>query len=77
MASISLTKEKFLMHQNNVNSVHKLKYSDSQQNLGFIDALRGVAILMVIITHVSPATPNVSGLVSSLCSYGRMGVQLF
>lgn len=77
MASIPLIKEKFLMHQNNVNSVHKLNYSDSQQNLGFIDALRGVAILMVIITHVSPATPNVSGLVSSLCSYGRMGVQLF
>jgi len=48
-----------------------------EQNLAFIDALRGVAILMVIITHVSPATPGVSGLVSNLCSYGRMGVQLF
>ncbi len=48
-----------------------------EQNLAFIDALRGLAILMVIVTHVSPATPGVSSLVSNLCSYGRMGVQLF
>ncbi|RYY74845.1 MAG: acyltransferase [Gammaproteobacteria bacterium] len=62
------------------NETHFMKESSSkpeQQNLAFIDALRGLAILMVIITHVSPATPGVSGLVSNLCSYGRMGVQLF
>lgn len=65
------------MLQSNINSGQLVIPADSQQNLGFIDALRGVAILMVIITHVSPATPNVSDLITSLCSYGRMGVQLF
>ncbi len=65
------------MNQISVNSAHEVTPAADHQNLEFIDALRGVAILMVIITHVNPATPDVSSLVSSLCSYGRMGVQLF
>jgi len=65
------------MNQINVNLTRDVISMDRQRNLGFVDALRGVAILMVIVTHVSPATPDVSGLMSSLCSYGRMGVQLF
>lgn len=65
------------MNQMSFQSVGKVQLNGSHQNLEFIDALRGVAILMVIITHVNPATPDVSSLVSSICSYGRMGVQLF
>src|SRR6187551_2602544 len=68
---------RILMNQINVNFTREVTSTDRQQNLEFVDALRGVAILMVIITHVSPATPDVSGLMSNLCSYGRMGVQLF
>lgn len=45
--------------------------------LSQIDSLRGVAILMVIVTHVCPRTIDVHSFIASLCVYGRMGVQLF
>ena len=61
----------------NVKSETGFIAANGYQNLAFIDALRGVAILMVIITHVNPVTQGVSSLLSSFCSYGRMGVQLF
>lgn len=47
------------------------------RNLAYIDALRGIAILMVIVTHVAPISSDIHPLLASLSAYGRMGVQLF
>jgi peptidoglycan/LPS O-acetylase OafA/YrhL len=49
----------------------------SERSLGFIDALRGVAILMVILVHTSQSIAEVNPIIRMLCEYGQMGVQLF
>jgi len=43
----------------------------------YIDALRGVAILMVMAVHSSQSVTNLPALVAKVASYGQMGVQLF
>ena len=45
--------------------------------LAFIDAVRGLAILMVILVHTAQAVPGRSKLLEMVASYGQMGVQLF
>ena len=45
--------------------------------LPWIDALRGLAILMVLANHVALQVPGLSAPVRALASFGQMGVQLF
>ncbi len=45
--------------------------------LNYIDSIRGVAILMVILVHAAQSVPGLSPLTSLLADYGQMGVQLF
>lgn len=50
---------------------------NSEQKLGYIDSLRGIAILMVIAVHIILSTRNLNGSVYQWGAYGKMGVQLF
>jgi len=45
--------------------------------LPWIDALRGLAILMVLANHVALVVPGLSAPVEMLARFGQMGVQLF
>ncbi|MCV2368884.1 acyltransferase family protein [Roseateles oligotrophus] len=45
--------------------------------LPWIDAMRGLAILMVLANHVALQVPGLSGPLRALASFGQMGVQLF
>jgi len=45
--------------------------------LRFIDATRGIAILMVILVHTAQVIGGLSSPVKAVCDYGQMGVQLF
>jgi len=45
--------------------------------LDFIDSLRGVAILMVILVHTSQGVEGLSNFSQGIADYGQMGVQLF
>ncbi len=45
--------------------------------LQYIDCLRGIAILMVIVTHADKYIPGMLLPVQLLADYGQMGVQLF
>jgi peptidoglycan/LPS O-acetylase OafA/YrhL len=47
------------------------------KNLDYVDAMRGIAILMVILVHTSQNIKIESELISLFCRYGQMGVQLF
>jgi peptidoglycan/LPS O-acetylase OafA/YrhL len=47
------------------------------KNLGYIDVLRAIAILMVILIHTGQTVHGLSGQIASLTEYGQMGVQLF
>ena len=45
--------------------------------LPWIDALRGLAILMVLANHVALVVPGLSAPLLALARFGQMGVQLF
>lgn len=45
--------------------------------LNCIDSIRGIAILMVILTHTGQSVAGLSVPVQYLAAYGQMGVQLF
>lgn len=45
--------------------------------LPYIDAMRGIAILMVILVHTSQNFPGASAIPLAIAAYGQMGVQLF
>src|SRR5579862_8148032 len=47
------------------------------KRFAYIDALRGIAILMVIAVHTSGCLPNLSGATRALANQGARGVQLF
>lgn len=47
------------------------------RNLQYVDALRGIAILLVVLIHTWQAVPNVSVIAANISMYGQMGVQLF
>lgn len=50
---------------------------ENGQKLDFVDSLRGLAILLVILVHTSQRVEGIPGLVKAFCTYGQMGVQLF
>ena len=43
----------------------------------YIDSIRGIAILLVILVHVSQHFQNLNQFLKPLLAYGQMGVQLF
>jgi peptidoglycan/LPS O-acetylase OafA/YrhL len=49
----------------------------SVEKLAYVDVLRGVAILMVIIIHTSLPVNGLSNFTGYIDRYGQMGVQLF
>ncbi len=49
----------------------------NSKKLGYVDAIRGIAILMVILVHTAQRIPNLSYIMDILAQYGQMGVQLF
>jgi peptidoglycan/LPS O-acetylase OafA/YrhL len=51
--------------------------SKPTQKLQHIDQLRGVAILLVIITHVALNATHINGQLQQILLLGRIGVQLF
>jgi peptidoglycan/LPS O-acetylase OafA/YrhL len=53
------------------------KIVSSVDKLAYIDVLRGIAILMVIVIHTSLAINGLSTFVGYVDRYGQMGVQLF
>ena len=55
----------------------EVKLVSSVEKLDYIDVLRGIAILMVMLVHTSQAVDGVSKLVGDIARYGQMGVQLF
>jgi peptidoglycan/LPS O-acetylase OafA/YrhL len=53
------------------------KIVNSVEKLAYVDVLRGIAILMVIIIHTSLPVNGLSTFVGYIDRYGQMGVQLF
>lgn len=51
--------------------------SQKSSSLVHIDVLRGVAILMVMVTHGVQRVPDLPGWLANFSKYGQMGVQLF
>jgi len=47
------------------------------QKLDYIDSLRGIAILMVVMTHTAQSVPQLPEWILTLTKYGQLGVQLF
>lgn len=45
--------------------------------LAYVDSLRGIAVLMVILVHIAQKTYGLDGLTKQTAMYGQMGVQLF
>jgi peptidoglycan/LPS O-acetylase OafA/YrhL len=45
--------------------------------LKHVDAMRGIAILMVILVHTAQSVDHKSRILAAICEYGQMGVQLF
>ena len=55
----------------------EVKLVSAVEKLDYIDILRGIAILMVMLVHTSQAVNGVSQVVGNIDRYGQMGVQLF
>lgn len=47
------------------------------RKLQYIDAIRGIAILMVILVHTAQKIEGLSSVINAVAQYGQMGVQLF
>ncbi|RYF34088.1 MAG: acyltransferase [Comamonadaceae bacterium] len=48
-----------------------------QGKLGYIDALRGIAILMVVLVHTAQNVKDLDWALQAVAIYGQLGVQLF
>jgi peptidoglycan/LPS O-acetylase OafA/YrhL len=57
--------------------IHSDKIVSPVDKLAYIDVLRGIAILMVVVIHTSLAVNGLSTFVGYVDRYGQMGVQLF
>jgi peptidoglycan/LPS O-acetylase OafA/YrhL len=57
--------------------IQEIKPVSSVEKLAYIDVLRGIAILMVIIIHTSLPVNRLSTFIGYIDRYGQMGVQLF
>jgi peptidoglycan/LPS O-acetylase OafA/YrhL len=57
--------------------IQETKIGSSIEKLAYIDVLRGIAILMVIIIHTSLPVNGLSSFTGYINRYGQMGVQLF
>ena len=57
--------------------MNEVKLVSAVEKLDYIDILRGIAILMVMLVHTSQPVNGVSQLVGDIVRYGQMGVQLF
>jgi len=51
--------------------------SDDAAKYAYIDALRGIAVLLVILTHTAQPIQGLAGPLDALAKYGQTGVQLF
>lgn len=51
--------------------------SDDANKYAYIDALRGIAVLLVILTHTAQPIAGLAGPLDALAKYGQTGVQLF
>lgn len=51
--------------------------SETTPKYAFVDALRGIAVLLVILTHTAQSVPGLPSALDSLAKYGQTGVQLF
>lgn len=49
----------------------------SSKNLAYVDLLRGIAVLMVVLVHTAQGVQGLSTGVDSIAKYGQMGIQLF
>lgn len=58
-------------------SVEVVGVKTNEYKYAYIDALRGVAILMVILVHTAQQIPMLGGLIKTAADYCQMGVQLF
>ncbi len=68
-----------LSHAGYGNGISKLpyRYDSSGHNLGFIDALRGYAVTLVIASHALPMVHELPWTVKRFSNLGFLGVQLF
>ena len=55
----------------------KVESPVSEERLDYINAIRGIAIILVVIVHTAQSIPNLPWLASSLAKLGQFGVQLF
>lgn len=51
--------------------------ASGKEKLAFVDLLRGIAILMVLVVHTAIVVPGLDQFQMLLARYGQMGVQLF
>jgi peptidoglycan/LPS O-acetylase OafA/YrhL len=63
---------------NSQNKIKSMRGSNlKEERLDYVDSLRGVAILLVIIVHTGQSISNIAFPLKSLTRFGQMGVQLF
>ena len=49
----------------------------ANEKLDYVDSLRGIAILMVMLVHTAQSVPELPRWVLTITKYGQLGVQLF
>lgn len=55
----------------------ELSKQQGSKKLEYINILRGVAVLMVILVHTSQSVKGIHFITYEIAAYGQMGVQLF
>jgi peptidoglycan/LPS O-acetylase OafA/YrhL len=57
--------------------MHGTAKIQAQEKLGYINAMRGIAILLVVLVHAAQRVPDLTGVARAGALYGQMGVQMF